>query len=478
MDMETVIGLEVHVELSTRSKVFCGCANEFGGEPNTHCCPVCTGMPGVLPVLNRTAVEYTVKAGLALGCEVSRYAKFDRKGYYYPDLPKAYQISQYDKPLCLGGCLDITADGTQRRVRINRIHLEEDAGKLLHEGFGGMTAVDYNRCGVPLIEIVTEPDMRSAEEARVFLETLKSTLMYIGVSDCKMEEGSLRCDVNVSLRPRGQQQYGTRTEMKNVNSFRAAVHAIDYETKRQLRDLEEGRAIVQETRRWDDTKGISLPMRSKEEAHDYRYFPDPDLVPVVLDEQEIKDIRVSMPELAQAKKQRYIHEYGLPEYDADILTGSRELADFFEACAAQYPNAKTLSNWIMSDLLRLLKEYGRDEGEIPVKPAQLVAIIGMVDEGRINITVGKNIFEEVFKTGREPDVIVREKGLEQTNDPGEITRLMAELITGNPQVVDDYRSGKEKAMLFFVGQIMKATKGRANPKLVNELVRAELDKLR
>lgn len=477
MEYEVVIGLEVHVELSTESKVFCSCKNEFGGEPNTHCCPVCTGMPGVLPVLNEKAVEYTVKAGLATNCTISGFSKMDRKGYYYPDLPKAYQISQFDLPLCKSGHVDITADGTERRVRINRIHLEEDAGKLLHEGFGGLTAADYNRCGVPLIEIVTEPDLRSSEEARVFLETLKSTMQYIDISDCKMQEGSLRCDVNVSVREKGAKEYGTRTEMKNVNSFRSAVRSIEYETKRQIRLLNQGQTVTQETMRWDDGKGMSFSMRSKEEAHDYRYFPDPDLMPIILSDEAIQAIRDAMPELAAARKKRFMAQYGLPEYDADILTASRPLAEFFEQCAQQYGNYKAISNWMMSDLLRLLKDADIEITDIKVTPTHLARILKMVDEGKVNVTVGKGIFEEIFATGEEPEAIVQKKGLGQINDEGELLSLVTVIINDNPQVVADYKNGKEKAFIFFVGQVMKATKGKANPKLVNEMIKTELDKV-
>jgi aspartyl-tRNA(Asn)/glutamyl-tRNA(Gln) amidotransferase subunit B len=476
MEYETVVGLEVHVELSTESKVFCSCKNEFGGEPNTHCCPVCTGMPGVLPVLNKQAVVYTVKAGLATNCSIPGFSKMDRKGYYYPDLPKAYQISQFDLPLCKDGYVDITADGVDRRVRINRIHLEEDAGKLLHEGFGGLTAADYNRCGVPLIEIVTEPDLRSAEEARVFLETLKSTMQYIDISDCKMQEGSLRCDVNVSVREKGATEYGTRTEMKNVNSFRAAVHAIEYESKRQSRLRKQGETVTQETMRWDDGKGMSYPMRSKEEAHDYRYFPDPDLMPIVLSDEAIQTIRSTMPELADAKKKRFVEQFGLPEYDAGILTASRDLAEFFEQCAGEYPNYKAISNWMMSDLLRLLKDTDMEIADLKVTPAHLAKILGMVDAGKVNVTVGKSVFEEVFATGEEPEAIIQKKGLGQINDEGELLALVTGIIRDNPQVVADYKNGKEKAFIFFVGQVMKATKGKANPKLVNEMIKSELDK--
>jgi len=476
MHYETVIGLEVHVELSTDTKIFCGCANVFGGEPNTHCCPVCTGMPGVLPVLNKKVVEYAAKAGLALNCDISVFSKMDRKGYYYPDLPKAYQISQYDLPLCRNGYVDIVAeDGEKRRVRINRIHMEEDAGKLLHEGRGAGSAVDYNRCGVPLIEIVTEPDMRSAEEARTFLETLKSIMQYIGVSDCKMQEGSLRCDVNLSIREQGIKEYGTRTEMKNLNSFSAAYRAMLFEQKRQIEAIEDGEEVVQETRRWDDAKGKSYSMRGKEEAHDYRYFPEPDLVPVVLAQEEIDRWRDALPELPEKKKARYIAEYQLPEYDAGVLTAVKPVADFFEACLELYGEPKKLSNWIMGDVLRLMKDT--DSEDIPVTPKSLADVVRMADNGEINATVAKAVFEEVFKTGRDPKDIVKEKGLKQINDTDAIRAMVKKAIVDNPNVVADYKGGKKKALAFFMGQVMKATKGKANPKVVNKLILDEIEKV-
>ena len=477
MKYETVIGLEVHVELSTATKIFCGCANEFGGEPNTHCCPVCTGMPGVLPVLNKKVVEYAAKAGLALSCEIADFSKMDRKGYYYPDLPKAYQISQYDLPLCKNGRVDIVADGKEKSVRITRIHMEEDAGKLLHEGYGMGTAVDYNRCGVPLIEIVTEPDLRSVEETKVFLETLKSIMQYIDVSDCKMQEGSLRCDVNVSVRPEGSKQFGTRTEMKNINSFSSAVRAIEYESKRQIRALEDGETIEQQTLRWDDNRGISYAMRGKEEAHDYRYFPDPDLVPVVLSKEEIEAFKKSLPELPAQKRQKFIEKYGLPEYDAGILTASKHLSCFFEDCVVLYNEPKKISNWIMGDVLRLLKEALLEPENIPVTPKQLTDTIKLVDNGTVNMTVGKSVFEEVFKTDKNAQDIVKEKGLTQINDDAEIRQAVIKIIEDNLETAMEYKNGKEKAFTFFVGQAMKQMKGKANPRTVNELLKEELSKI-
>jgi aspartyl-tRNA(Asn)/glutamyl-tRNA(Gln) amidotransferase subunit B len=476
MKYETVIGLEVHVELSTATKVFCGCANEFGGEPNTHCCPVCTGMPGVLPVLNKKAVEYCVKAGLALNCEISEFSKMDRKGYYYPDLPKAYQISQFDLPLCKAGRVDFVAGGKKCSVRLTRIHLEEDAGKLIHEGFGTGTAVDYNRCGVPLIEIVTEPDLRSAEEARVFLDTLKSAMQYIDVSDCKMQEGSLRCDVNVSVRPEGQAEYGVRTEMKNINSFSAAVRAIEYESKRQVRMIEDGEEIEQQTLRWDDGRGLSYPMRSKEEAHDYRYFPDPDLVPVVLSKEQIEGWKKELPELPDEKKKRFAERLGLPEYDAGVLTASRHIALFFEDCVSLYNEPKKISNWIMGDVLRLLKDTGTEPEAMALTPEQLVSCIRLVDTGVVNNTTGKAVFEEVYRTGKEPGKIVEEKGLKQVSDDGAIREAIKSILEANAKDAEDYRNGNEKVLMFFVGQVMKQMKGKANPKVVNEILREELGK--
>ena len=475
MKYETVIGLEVHVELATATKIFCGCENKFGGEPNTHCCPVCTGMPGVLPVLNEKVVEYAVKAGLAMNCKIANFSKMDRKGYYYPDLPKAYQISQFDLPICKDGYVDIEVGGETRRVRITRIHMEEDAGKLLHD-VGAGTAVDYNRCGVPLIEIVTEPDLRSAEEARVFLETLRSIMKYTGVSDCKMQEGSLRCDVNISVRKAGSDKLGTRTEMKNLNSFSAVFNAIEAESARQIAELEDGNTILQETRRFDDVKGKSYPMRGKEEAHDYRYFPDPDLVPITLTDERIEEIQASLPELPDAKKRRYVEELGLSEYDAGVLTAEKGIADFFEACLCEYNEPKKVCNLISSDVLRLLNESGIEPDAIPVKPAQLAEALKLIDSGQVNTTVGKAVFEESFRTGENPSDIVKRKGLAQINDTDELRALLRSIIEANPGPVTDYKGGKAKALTFFVGQVMKATKGQANPQIVNALAKEELDK--
>ena len=475
MKYETVIGLEVHVEMSTETKIFCGCKNEFGGEPNTHVCPVCLSMPGTLPVLNGQAVEYGVMAGMSLNCHIPNYSKMDRKGYYYPDLSKAYQISQFDFPLCGKGAVEVeTPDGKSHTIGITRIHIEEDAGKLIHEG--GRSEVDYNRGGVPLMEIVTEPDFRSAEQVRAFLDTVKANMEYLGVSDCKMEEGSLRCDINISIREEGAKELGTRTELKNINSFSAAGRAIAYEAKRHIEVIEDGGAIVQETRRWDDAKGRTYSMRDKEEAHDYRYFPDPDLVPVYLSDERIEKIRGSLPELPASKKKRYVSEFGLPEYDAGQLTMSKYTARLFEACVAEYNEPKAISNYIMVDLARLMNESGMEPCDIPIDARGLTGVLKLVADGTVNSSVGKQVFEEMFKTGKDPAAIVEEKGLKQMDDTGEILALVQKFVAENPKPVADYKGGNPKAMTFFVGQVMKATKGKANPKTVNELVKAELEK--
>jgi len=476
MKYETVIGLEVHVELSTATKIFCSCPNEFGSDPNSNCCPVCLALPGALPVLNEKVVEYGVKAGMALDCRIPNFSKMDRKGYFYPDLPKAYQISQFDYPLCKEGKVQIEVDGQKKDIRITRIHMEEDAGKLLHEGYGTNTAVDLNRCGVPLLEIVTEPDLRSSAEVKVFLETLKANMQYIEVSDCKMQEGSLRCDVNVSVRPVGQEEYGTRAELKNLNSFSAAVRAVEYEQKRQIEAIEDGEEIVQETRRWDDGKGRSYPMRDKEEAHDYRYFPDPDLVPIVISDEQIAGWRNEMPELPANKMARFIREYGLPEYDAQVLTAAKPVSVFFEECVKAYDNAKIVSNWIMGDVLRLLKDKNMEPEELPVKPEQLVELLRLLDKGVVNNTVAKQVFEEMFVSGGTAKDIIAKKGLEQISDDGMIREMLVKIIKANPKSVEDFKNGKEKALGFFVGQVMRETKGKANPKIVNELVREALSK--
>lgn len=476
MEYEVVIGLEVHAELSTKSKIYCSCTTEFGGEPNTHACPICTGMPGVLPVLNKKVVEYAVRAGLATNCHIAEYSKQDRKNYFYPDLPKAFQTSQYDLPICSNGYIDIEVEGQTKRIGITRIHIEEDAGKLMHDEWDTGSLIDYNRCGVPLIEIVTEPDLRSAQEVKVFLENLKAILQYIDVSDCKMQEGSLRADINLSVRPVGQKEFGTRTEMKNLNSFKAIVRAVEGEARRQIEVIEDGGTIIQETRRWDDVKGVSYAMRSKEEAHDYRYFPEPDLMPIVIDEKWKQEIRENLPELPEARKKRYISEYGLPEYDASILTGSKVLADFFEEAVKKTSNAKAVSNWIMGDLLRILKEKEMEVEEIPFPGEYLAKLVMLIDKGTISGTIAKKVFEKMFNQNKDPEVIVKEEGLEVVSDESALIAVVKKVLESNPQSVADYKSGKEKAFGFLVGQAMKETRGKANPQIINKILKEELEK--
>lgn len=476
-EYETVIGLEVHVELKTRSKAFCDSTTAFGGDPNTHVCPVCLGLPGTLPVINKTVVEYAIRAGLALNCRIAEFSKYDRKNYYYPDMPKNYQISQYDMPIALEGYLDIETEGGAKRIGITRLHMEEDAGKLVHQGNITTTPyslVDYNRAGVPLIEIVSEPDMRSPEEARSYMEKLRAIIQYTGVSDCKMEEGSLRCDANISLRPAGSAEFGTKTEIKNLNSFKALQRALVYEIERQTGVLKKSGEIVQETRTWDEEKGMTLSMRSKEYAHDYRYFPDPDLVPMIIDREWVEDIRSSLPVLPDERRQRYVTEYGLPEYDAAILTDTRELADYFEDCVKVYPNPKVVSNWIMGDLSRLLNANGMDITACRIKPGQLATLLQLMDKGTISGKIAKTVFEEMFATGKDPEVIVKEKGLVQISDEGAILAIVEEVLAGNPKSVEDFKAGKVKALGFLVGQVMKASKGKANPDLVNRLLKERL----
>lgn len=477
MVYEAVIGLEVHVELKTRSKIFCSSTTEFGGDPNTHVCPVCLGLPGVLPVLNKEVVNYAMWVALALNCEIARFCKFDRKNYYYPDLPKNYQISQYDLPLARNGYLVIETDNGPKRVGITRIHMEEDAGKLVHQGTittSPYSLVDYNRTGVPLLEIVSEPDLRSPEEARAYMEKLRTIIQYTGVSDCKMEEGSLRCDANVSVRPAGGDVLGTKTEIKNLNSFRALQRALAYEIERQIAVLEEGGRVVQETRAWDEDRGVTVSMRSKEEAHDYRYFPDPDLVPLVIDDAWIDEIRATLPELPDARRKRYMEDFGLSRYDATVLTSTKELGDYFEACVAAYPQPKTVANWVMGELARLLNASNLEITASPVTPDKLVALLRLIDDGTISGRIAKTVFEEMFTTRKDPATIVREKGLVQIADAGALRAVVEEVIKANPRSVQDYKGGKEKALGFLVGQVMKATRGKANPALVNELLKEML----
>lgn len=476
-DYGTVIGLEVHVQLATNSKIFCDCSTEFGAEPNEHTCPICTGLPGTLPVLNKQVVEYAIMAGLATDCEISEYSKFDRKNYFYPDLPKAYQISQFDLPICENGYIEIEIEDGLKRIGITRIHMEEDAGKLIHEGSIDKSTgslVDYNRTGVPLIEIVSEPDMRTATEARTYLTQLKQILEYIGVSDCNMDEGSLRCDANVSIRPVGQKEFGTRAELKNMNSFKAVEKAIEYEVERQKKVLEAGRDVVQETRTWDDSLNKTISMRGKEEAHDYRYFPEPDLVPLEIDREWVEDIRSGLPELPREKKGRFIEEYELPTHDAGVLTDSLALAHLFEECVEEYEDAKTVSNWIMGEFLRLVKEENIEIEECKINGKMLAKMLKLMDEGVISSKIAKTVFEEMFKTGKDPETIVDEKGLKQISDQGQLEEIVLKVIEGNPDAVEDIRNGKDQAIGFLVGQVMKETRGKANPGMVNQLLREKI----
>lgn len=469
MQYEAVIGLEVHAQLLTESKIFCGCSTQFGAEPNTQVCPVCLGMPGVLPVLNKKAVEYTVKTGLAMNCKIAPYSRFARKNYFYPDLPKGYQISQYELPLCEDGYLEIMLNGTKRTIRIKRIHLEEDAGKNIHDS-SGYSFVDFNRTGVPLMEIVSEPDIRSPKEAALYMKKLRAILRYLGVCDGNLEQGSLRCDANVSVRPVGSTEFGVKTEIKNINSFRFVEKALEYEIKRQIKLIENGEKIIQETRLWDSQTGTTQSMRSKEEAHDYRYFPEPDLVPVMVSEDWIEKIKRDMPELPDQKIERFVKEYGLPQYDSEILTEEKALAEWFEEAVKLGGKPKEVANWIMVELLRLLNEEGKDINECSLKPIQLVELIELINKGTINRNTAKEVFEEMYKTGKTAEIIVKEKGLTQISDDSVIIEAIKEVMDKNPKEVERLRNGEEKLIGFFVGQVMKITKGKANPKLVNELI--------
>ncbi len=479
MNYEVVIGLEVHVELKTKTKIFCSCPNEFGSEPNTNVCPRCLGLPGTLPVLNEKVLEYAIKVGLALNCEIAEFSKFDRKNYFYPDLTKAYQISQFDLPICEHGYLDIDVVGNHKRIGITRIHMEEDAGKLVHEGetisVSDSSLVDYNRSGVPLIEIVSEPDMRSAEEAKAYLEKLKAYIEYTGVSDVKMEQGSLRCDANVSVRPIGQKEFGTRAEVKNLNSFRAVQKAIEYEVERQIELIEDGGKVVQETRTWDDAQGITLSLRGKEEANDYRYFPDPDLTPLIISRDYVEEIRKTIPELPDVKKERLISEMGLPEYDAGVITSSKGLAAFFDETVAIYPDAKKVCNWLMVEFCRLLNSESVEIENSQVTPEKLAALLKLIDDGKISGKIAKTVFEEMFISGKDPEAIVEEKGLVQISDEGALGAMIDKIIAENPKSVEDYKSGNKKALGFFVGKIMKETQGQANPGMVNKMLTERLD---
>ena len=472
---ETVIGLEVHVELATKTKIFCGCSTEFGGAPNTHTCPVCTGMPGSLPVLNKKVVEFALKAGLAANCQIHQYCKFDRKNYFYPDNPQNYQISQLYLPICHDGWVEIETSAGKKKIRIHEMHMEEDAGKLIHDEWEDCSLVDYNRSGVPLIEIVSEPDMRSAEEVIAYLEKLRQIIQYLGASDCKLQEGSMRADVNLSVCEVGAEKFGTRTEMKNLNSFKAIAHAIEGERERQIELIEAGRKVIQETRRWDDNKESSFTMRSKEDAQDYRYFPDPDLTPVVISDEWIAEVKARQPELRSEKLERYKKEFDIPDYDAQIITNSKHMADLFEAATAICKKPKKVFNWLMGETLRLLKENNMDPEDLSFAPENLAKLVDLADAGTVNSSVAKEVFEQIFKENVDPEVYIEEHGLKTVNDEGALKATIEQIVSENPQSVADYKGGKKKAIGFLVGQTMKAMKGKADPASVNKILKEILD---
>ena len=475
MNLEPVIGLEVHAQLKTNTKIFCACSTSFGAPPNTHTCPVCLGMPGVLPVLNKKVVEYTLRMALATNCRISRESRFARKNYFYPDLPKGYQISQYELPIAEHGFVDVDVNGSRHRIGITRIHMEEDAGKLGHDPHRPVSMVDFNRTGVPLIEIVSEPDIRSPEEAGAYLRQLRSIVRYLAICDGNLEEGSFRCDANVSIRPQGSQTLGTRTELKNLNSFKHVEKSLQYEISRQQEVLLEGGQIIQETRLWDPDKNKTMSMRGKEEAHDYRYFPDPDLLPLVIDDDWIQRIKESLPELPDGKKKRFIAQYGLPSYDAELLTSDRELADYFENCVGIYSHPKQVSNWMMGALLGLLNTLGKSIDESPVSPENLARLLALIEDGVISGKIAKTVFDEMGQTGKPAEQIVNEKGLVQITDTEALENVVSNIISAHPKEVDAYKNGKTKLLGFFVGRVMKDTKGKANPKLVNEIMKRQLD---
>lgn len=481
MKYEAVIGLEVHTELQTTTKIFCGCKTSFGAEPNTNVCPVCLGLPGVLPVLNKRVLEFAVRAGFALNCEISRFSKFDRKNYYYPDLPKNFQTSQFDLPICERGHLDIEVNGEKKQIRITRAHMEEDAGKLVHHGTSitdsDYSLVDYNRTGTPLLEIVTEPDMRSAKEAVAYLEKMRAILQYIGISDCRMEEGSLRCDANVSVRPVGQKELGTKAEIKNINSFKGVEKAIEYEALRQAEILEDGGKIIQETRTWDEKEGVTKSMRTKEEANDYRYFPEPDLAPFTVSEEYIEDIRKTLPELPDERRERYIANFGLSSTDAQYMTNDKDTSDYFEKVVAAGADPKASVNWIMGEFASQLSNAGIEIAKAPVTPENLAKLLALIAKGTISGKIAKKVFAEMWKDGADPEEIVKAQGLVQISDTGALKELVVKVIANNPKAVEDFKAGKKKAVGALVGQIMKETKGKANPKVINELLNDELKKL-
>ncbi|WP_302483461.1 Asp-tRNA(Asn)/Glu-tRNA(Gln) amidotransferase subunit GatB [uncultured Dialister sp.] len=481
MKYEAVIGLEVHTELQTKTKIFCSCRTSFGADPNTNVCPVCLGLPGVLPVLNKKVLEYAVRAGLALNCEISRFSKFDRKNYYYPDLPKNFQTSQFDLPICEHGYLDVEVEGEKRRIRITRAHMEEDAGKLVHHGTSitdsDYSLVDYNRTGTPLLEIVSEPDMRSAKEAVAYMEKMRAILQYVGISDCRMEEGSLRCDANVSVRPVGQKELGTKTEIKNINSFKGVEKAIEYEAMRQAELLEDGGKVVQETRTWDEKEGVTKSMRTKEEANDYRYFPEPDLVPFTVSDEYIENIRKSLPELPDARKERYMKEFGLSSEDAVFMTNDKATADYFEAAVEAGADPKACVNWLMGEFASQLSTDGIEIAKAPVSAENLAALLKLISKGTISGKIAKKVFATMWKEGGNPEEIVKAQGLVQISDTAELSKLVDEVVGKNPKAVEDFKAGKKKAVGALVGQIMKATKGKANPRVINELLNKKLQSL-
>ena len=479
-DYETVIGLEVHAQLLTRSKMFCGCPTAFGGSPNSQTCPVCQGMPGVLPVINRRAIEFAIRTALALHCTINAGCRFARKHYYYPDMPKNYQISQYEEPLAVEGWLEVAVDGAPRRIGIERLHMEEDVGKLIHEGTletARASLVDFNRSGVPLMEIVSKPDVRSAEEATAYLRALRAILLYLGVCDGNMEEGSFRCDANISLRPRGSKEYGVKVEIKNMNSFKNVQHALEFEARRQAKALAAGERIVQETRLWEADKGYTLSMRSKEYAHDYRYFPEPDLVPLKVEQRWVDQLRTTLPELPVVRQQRFVSQYGLPAYDAELLTQSRALADYYEAAVREYPKPKIVSNWVLSELLRELP--GDDEAAIarcPIPPKNLARLLALIDDGTISGKIAKDVFEKMYRSGEDAETIVKREGLVQVADAGALAAVVEQVLAANAPAVEDWKKGKKQSLGFLVGQVMKTTQGKANPAMVNQLLLEQLPK--
>lgn len=474
MKYETVVGVEVHTELKTKSKIFCGCTTEFGGDQNTHVCPVCLGLPGVLPVLNEKVLEYAIRVGLALNCEILPFSKFDRKNYYYPDLPKNFQTSQYDLPICLNGHLDITVNGVTKRIGITRVHMEEDAGKLVHSGdtisASNSSNVDYNRTGVPLLEIVSEPDLRSGEETKAYLEKMRSILKYLDVSDCRMEEGSLRCDANISVRLMGEEKLGTKAEIKNMNSFSGVQKGIEYEALRQAELIEDGGSVVQETRTWDDAQGITLSMRKKEQENDYRYFPEPDLMPIITSPETIEAARQSLPELPDMVMARFVEDYGLSATDAEILTGLKETADYLDATIKAGADPKIAANWMLGDVSKMINDNGITFAEAPIQPSQLAGMIALIDKGTISGKIAKKVVISMWETGKDAQQVVEEQGLVQISDTGAIEEIVVKIIAANPKSIEDFKNGKDKAIGFLVGQIMKETKGRANPGVVNQLL--------